>query len=195
MTMVPTHPESVVGEPSVLRWIIPAGLLPFVGPVTTAPVALQSSIDDGTIARIDVEPTAIRIRLSAGRSWRTEGDRIRRALHGALEVPDAWMPQVDATPDAILRLAVLEVIDGDVGDYIRSHGGIIELVGVSDGRVRLSLNGSCAHCPASDWTLTERVERAVRTRFPAVREVTAESDKGLAGGRRRLGIIPTRRAR
>ncbi|MFY2791729.1 NifU family protein [Rhodococcus sp. MALMAid1271] len=195
MTMVPTHPESVVGEPSVLRWIIPAGLLPFVGPVTTAPVALQSSIDDGTIARIDVEPTAIRIRLSAGRSWRTEGDRIRRALHGALAVPDAWMPQVDASPDAILRMAVLEVIDGDVGDYIRSHGGIIELVGVSDGRVRLSLNGSCAHCPASDVTLTERVERAVRTRFPAVREVTAESDKGLAGGRRLLGIIPTRRAR
>lgn len=195
MSMVPMHPETVIDEPSVLRWIIPAGLLPFVGPVTAVPAALQSSIDDGTVTRLDVEPTAVRIRLAPGRSWRTEGDRIRTALQGALEVPDAWTPQSDASPDAILRMAVLEVIDGDVGDYIRSHGGIIELVDVSDGRVRLSLNGSCSHCPASDVTLTERVESAVRSRFPAVREVTAESDKGLAGGRRLLGIMPSRRAR
>lgn len=193
MSMVPIHPQAVVDEPSVLRWIIPAGVLPFVGHVTALPPALQSSIDDGTVFRIDVEPTAVRIRLAPGRSWRAEGDQVRTSLQRALETPEAWSTDDVASPDAILRMAVNEVIDGDVGDYIRSHGGVIELVDVDDGRVQLSLTGACAHCPASGATLSGRVEAAVRNKFPAVREVVARDDRTAASGRRLLGIIPTKR--
>ncbi|MGB3770599.1 MAG: NifU family protein [Rhodococcus sp. (in: high G+C Gram-positive bacteria)] len=190
---VPIHPEAVAGDPSQLRWVVPAGTLPFVGAVSACPTELRGWVDDGTIAEVTVETTAVRIRLAPGRSWRDEGERIRTGLQGALLSPDAWSTTVAASPDTILRAAVTEVLDGDVGDYIRSHGGAVRLVDVTDGRVELSLDGACAHCPSSDATLTDRIETAVRGRYPALREVVAHGDTVASGGRRLLGLFPVRR--
>jgi len=94
------------------------------------------------------------------------------------------------------RMAVEQVIAGDVGDFVRGHGGRISLVGVDDGRVEVALGGACSHCPASELTLTERFEVVVRARCPEVREIVARDEPGqvgLTGGPRLLGILPGRR--
>ncbi len=53
--------------------------------------------------------------------------------------------------------------------YARSHGGMIELVGISeDNRVQLRLRGSCAHCPLSGYTLRHGIENRLKELVPEI---------------------------
>jgi Fe/S biogenesis protein NfuA len=192
LAVIPLHPEATVDDGRTLRWVMPPGTLGLVGPVTAAPAAVQALLDDGTLESLVVEPAAVRTTLSAGRAWRADGDRVRSALQVALATPDRWSGQPVRGPDDALRAAAQAVIDGEVGAYIRGHYGQIELLDVHDGLVEVRLSGACTHCPASDVTLTARVEAAVRALYPAVRAVTARADdRGL--GRRLLLVTPLRR--
>ena len=191
--LVPVHPETVAEDTRALRWRTPVGLLGFVGPVGTLPPALQALCDDGTVASISVEPAAVLIRLS-GEDWAAQGARVRTALQTALAAPGDWRPAAGGgSADDVLRMAVGEVIAGEVGSYVRSHGGEVTLLGVQDGEVEVSLSGACRHCPASDITLTDRFEVALRELYPQVRTVTARTDPGPAGDRRLLSLTPLRR--
>ncbi len=48
-----------------------------------------------------------------------------------------------------------------VRPLLRSHGGDVELVDLSDGVVKLKLDGSCHGCPSSSITLRNAIEEAV----------------------------------
>ncbi len=190
--LVPIHPEAVPEDPQVLRWVIPPAVLAVVGEPAGLPDPLAALVADGTVAGVAVEPTAVLVRLAAGRSWRTEGTRVRTALQAALAAPGEWCPATAQTPDEVLRFAVDQVLDGEVGDYIRSHGGQVSLRGIDDGVVRLAMSGACAHCPASGSTLTDRIETALRARCPWLERIEAESES--AGPLRRflLPLTPVR---
>ena len=191
--VVAMHPEVVEDDPRTLRWLLPAGTLGFVGEVARAPEDVWALLEDGTLDRLTVEPDAVRTRLSTDRGWRREGARVRTALQQALAEPAQWAAAGDASPDAVLRMAVEQVIAGEVGDYVRSHGGAVELLTVRDGAVEVSLSGACAHCPASELTLNQRFDRAVRARCPAVRSITARSKEPPSPGPRWLSLTPLRR--
>lgn len=191
MTLVPLHPEAVDGDPAALRWVMPAGTLPFVGAPARLPTVVRSLVEDGTIVALVVEPVAIVARLAAGASWRAAAPRVRAALSQGLADAGAWAAYDPSSgPDDVLRAAVGEVLAGEVGAYVRSHGGEVSVVSVGDDQVTLRLTGACAHCPASDLTLRERVEVAVRARYPALRSVTAtDVTPDLGRGRRRLPLL------
>lgn len=190
--LVPVHPEAVPGDDSELRWVIPAGILNFVGNATTVPPDLRELIADGTVESMIVESTAVRTRLVAGHTWRRDGARVRAALQAGLATPHQWSTTDAGSPDDVLRMAVQNVIGGEVGDYVRSHGGLIELLDVTDGHVQVRLTGACAHCPSANITLDERFETAVRARYPDLRSVTARPAPGLRGGRFRLPLTVKR---
>lgn len=196
-TPIPLHPEAVVDDERSLRWVVPAGTLGFVGEVARAPQCLQELVDDGTLGALSVEPAAVRTRLVHGQ-WRAQGQRVRSALQEALAHPVQWRPVVVGSEEDVLRMAVQEVVDGEVGDYIRSHGGQVSVVGVHGNDVEVSLSGSCSHCPASDLTLTTRLETAVRARYPALGAMTARDGGGggsvASGLRRHLSLTPLRRS-
>lgn len=91
--------------------------------------------------------------------------------------------------DAETRVRV--ALDG-VRPYLGSHGGDVELLGVSfppgsagaDGVVRLQLTGSCKSCPSSAVTLELAVETAVRAAAPEIATIevvvaTPEPEAGL----------------
>ena len=67
---------------------------------------------------------------------------------------------------------VSRALDG-VRPYLGSHGGDVQLLGISDGVVRLSLSGSCKSCPSSAVTLELAVEDAVRTAAPEIDSIEA----------------------
>ncbi len=196
--LVPLHPEPVDGDARSMRWVVPPDVLGFVGATTRLPRVLQSLLDDGTIEAVSVEPAAVLLRLRTGLTWRRDGAAVRTALQAALAAPGQWLPAHEGTSDDVLRMAVIDVIHGDVGDYVRSHGGQIELVDVRDGDVRVRMNGACTHCPASRVTLGDRFETAVRARYPHLRSVTSGGSGPDAAapsveGRRRLPLIFSRR--
>ncbi|MFI2433581.1 NifU family protein [Streptomyces sp. NPDC018693] len=172
--MVPLHPQRVPGRPDRLRWIVPAGLLTRTGRITAAPAPLAALLVDGTLAEVTVEPAAVVTRLGAGRGWSGEGARVRTALHAALADPAGWVPADEAGrpgEDAALEAAARELIAGAAGQFARSHGGAIELVGVRNGVVTVRLGGACRACPAAWGTLHQRLERQLRRRHPGPVEV------------------------
>lgn len=190
---MPVHPESVAGDDRVLRWSFPAGTVSFVGAATELPAGLQTLLDDGTLDSVAVEPAALRTTLGARHTWREQGARVRGAVQSGLGTPERWRPASGAAVgEDVLRLAVQEVIDGEVGAYIRSHGGQVELVGVAEDEVEVRLSGACSHCPASDITLTERLEVGIRELYPGLRRLSARSEAGIGTGRRMLNLFPSR---
>jgi Fe-S cluster biogenesis protein NfuA len=59
--------------------------------------------------------------------------------------------------------------------YVQADGGDIELVKVDEGTgvVSIRLQGACRGCPGAAMTLKMGIERALREREPAVKEVVA----------------------
>ena len=120
-------------------------------------------------------------------------DAIHRPALEALATGDpdhpvarALLAMYDLAPvdDAVL---VEEALD-EVRPYVESHGGQLDLLGVDDGVVRVSLSGSCQGCAGSDVTLRRRVEEVVRERYAGFRELVAEEPRvvvlPIAGMRR-----------
>lgn len=70
--------------------------------------------------------------------------------------------------------------------YLRSHGGNVELVAVSEsGSVTLKLQGSCHSCPSSAVTLQSTVEQAIYDAAPDVASIIVEgvvAEPVTAGG-------------
>lgn len=189
---MPVHPEPVADRPDLLRWVVPAGTLP-PGAVRWAPGRLGELLADGELADALAEHAALWLRLTEG-SWSERGAEVRAALQEALLDPSGWA--VDAPDDTGLRLVVEDVLNGPVGDYIRSHGGRIDVAVVRDGAVELDLTGSCGHCPAAGLTLHARIESAVRERWPdlvAVRDVTGRADHHKPMDARARRLLAARR--
>jgi NFU1 iron-sulfur cluster scaffold homolog, mitochondrial len=178
--VIPIHPQPCAGRPDTLRWVTPAGALPFTGTPATVPTALAALLDDGTLAGIRVEAAAVVTQLGAGRAWSRDGSRVRSALHAALDEPARWTPAgaPDGPDDEPLRAAARTLIDGPVGELARSHGGSVELLGVRDGIVTVRLAGACHGCPAARVTLRQRLENQLRRRCPDLRTVVDAAGSG-----------------
>lgn len=60
----------------------------------------------------------------------------------------------------------------EVRGQLMSHGGDVEFVSLSeDGVVRVRLKGACHGCPGAMMTLKSGVERYLKSKVPAVKEV------------------------
>jgi len=69
-----------------------------------------------------------------------------------------------------------------VGPYLRSHGGSVELLEITDeGVVRLQLQGSCKTCPSSTMTLKLAIEEAIHEAAPDVTAIQAEGVTAESG--------------
>lgn len=177
---VPIHPEAVAGDPATVRWVIPPGTLAVRGEIVAAPGEFGDLVAGGVLTAV-AEAGALLVRLvpsaddTSAPTWASIGPRVRTALGLALREPGAWRSSGERAPihgpDAALAEATESVIAGEAGDYVRSHGGRIELVGVGDGCVDVRLTGACGHCPAASATLHHRVETALRAAYPDLVEV------------------------
>ncbi len=63
-------------------------------------------------------------------------------------------------------------------EYIHSHDGRLEVLGVEDGMVSLRLSGSCLTCPGSALTLNLMVESALREHMPGFKGMHIEDPSG-----------------
>jgi Fe/S biogenesis protein NfuA len=188
---VPIHPEATEAA-DVLRWVFPAGTLGFVGEPVRVPDSLQDLYVAGVLTGSPVvQPEAVFLRIGDGHSWRADGPEVRRALQAALARPGEWQPPVDSSEDHVLRAAVEEILAGAVGDFVRGHGGVIEVLDVADHQVTVELGGACAGCPASGTTVQSRFETALRQRYPRLRAVVAHQAPRSRRSRL-IQLLPTR---
>lgn len=162
------HAETLARDAGAVRWVIPDAELTS-GRLRAAPGSLGELLATGVVRTAIVEPHGVVMWLAPGRSWRTEGEQVRRALTEALGATDAW--EVEPDPDGVLRQVAEDVMAGPVGDYVRSHGGGVRILDAHDGVLELEFEGACSRCPASGQTLHSRLETAIRERFPGLQEL------------------------
>lgn len=167
--MIAVHPQATT-DPAVVEWVIPAGLLDFVGQPSAVPAPVRALIDDGLVAELTVFPARIVVRLGSTHQWRTEGARVRAGLLAGLAEPSAWKPPLAVVTDP-LTAAINEVLAGEVGDYIRSHHGQAVVTSITGDSAEVSLTGTCGSCPARGATLHDRLETEVRKRYPHLSEL------------------------
>ena len=61
----------------------------------------------------------------------------------------------------------------EVAPALEMDGASLEVLDVTDGIVRLRLNGACAGCPATVMSLVLRLEQELRARAPEVEYLEA----------------------
>lgn len=167
--MIALHAERVAADARAVRWVMPAGSLP-VGRLRRAPGRLGSMLDDGTLTTGLVEHTAVWLWAGRPDSWSAVGSAVQSALCEALADPRGWV--VDPAPGEVLHLVAGDLLDGSVGDFIRSHGGTAVAERVDDGdTVTVRLGGACQNCVAADQTLALRLTEGLRRRCPDLVEV------------------------
>ena len=76
-------------------------------------------------------------------------------------------------PAADLKARVEAVLRSEVAPALELDGTAIEVLDVSAGIVQLRLNGACAGCPATIWTLIQGIEHELRLRIPEVEYLEA----------------------
>ena len=172
--LVPLHAEAVPGDARLLRWVVAPATFESSGRVAWAPDPLGAMLRGANPVSLDIEPGGGSL-LAAVRDagdWARAGSALRTALHEALLEPGAWILSTAPEPasavglDGLVRAAVQEVLAGRLGDFIRSHGGAVDVLGVDRGVVSVRFRGVCEGCPISGVIERVRLERAVRERCP-----------------------------
>ncbi len=70
-----------------------------------------------------------------------------------------------------------------VRPYLRSHGGNVEIVQISETSVRLRLQGSCHSCPSSATTMKTTIEEAIYQAAPDLQTIEVDdSDSSTVNG-------------
>ena len=77
--------------------------------------------------------------------------------------------------DSVAR-AVQEVLDSQINPGVGTHGGMVSLVEVKDGKAYMRFGGGCQGCAAVDVTLKQGVERAVLSAVPSVSAIVDVTD-------------------
>lgn len=54
-----------------------------------------------------------------------------------------------------------------------ADGGNVELVDVTEGVVKVRLQGACSGCPMSEMTLKMGIERVIKQELPEIKEVVS----------------------
>jgi Fe-S cluster biogenesis protein NfuA len=65
----------------------------------------------------------------------------------------------------------VEVVLDEIRPMLKADGGDVELIDVSNGVVKVRLQGACAGCPMSQMTLRNGIERVLKERIPEVQSV------------------------
>lgn len=105
------------------------------------------------------------------RSWRGEiflesvaRDEMAGTLLAVYELGES--PDVEAEAEAAVAAAMEEV-----RPIVESHGGAIEVAGITDGVVKVRMKGTCDGCPSSSATLTYGLEEALRRHWTGFRRL------------------------
>lgn len=181
------HPQAVPGEPLAVRWVTETGLP--AGSVLSAPGTVGPLLEYGVLAKVFVDPKSVWTWLAEPQTWTENGPRIRDAVSAALDL-DGW--QISDGDAELLCLIARDVLDGELSSYVASHGGHIIVSATTKDTLRLDFQGACEDCPAAGSTLHDRIETAVRARYPQLARVEREQPEHPKRGF--LGLpIPGRR--
>ena len=136
-----------------------------------APLAKQL-LDLPYIAQVNITGQVVTLTGDNVESWPAIGKEIGGVIRSQLESGEAPVTEeVMDTGNSELFDQVNELIKNDVNPSIASHGGIITLHNVSDGKAYVTMGGGCQGCSASSVTLKQGVESYIVAKVDEVNEI------------------------
>ncbi len=141
-----------------------------------APLAKQL-LDLPYIAEVNITGQVVTLTGNNVESWPAIGKEIGGVIRTQLESGEAPVTEeVMDTGNSELFDQVNELIKNDVNPGIASHGGVITLHNVSDGKAYVTMSGGCQGCSASSITLKQGVESYVVAKVDGVNEIVDITD-------------------
>ena len=78
--------------------------------------------------------------------------------------------------DEEIKTKVQEILDSEINPVVASHGGVVDLLDVKEGRIYLKMGGGCQGCGQASVTLKQGVEASIRQALPEVEEILDQTD-------------------
>ena len=104
---------------------------------------------------------------------------LRAAVPQVTDVKVVWPGMTSATTGAgDLTERVRQILHAEVNPAIAAHGGRVSLVDVTDGRVRIRMEGGCQGCSLAEVTIRQGIERLLRARLPEIAGIIDTTDHG-----------------
>jgi len=105
-------------------------------------------------------------------SWPAVGKEIGGVIREQIKSGEpAVTEEVMSAGNSVLFDQVNELIKNDVNPSIASHGGIITLHSVKDGKAYVTMGGGCQGCSASSVTLKQGVESYIVAKVDEINEI------------------------
>ena len=92
------------------------------------------------------------------------------------EIPKKESSNGPAANDSDVVIRIKELLENYVKPAVEMDGGAISFKDYDNGKVSLSLQGSCSGCPSSMITLKSGIEGMMKRMIPEVKEVVAVAD-------------------
>ena len=131
------------------------------------------------VQRVEVEGASIYVTRSTDVDWSALKAPIAVASRDVLDREALPLGQRSGAPkgeDALLFLAVADLLDREANPAIASHGGSVAVERVENSDVYLRMSGGCQGCAASSATLRQGIETMLRAGLPAIGEIIDLTD-------------------
>ena len=129
------------------------------------------------IAGVSISGSAVTLTGDNVESWPAIGKEIGGVIREQIKTGEpAVEEEVMDIGDADLFTQVNLLIKNDVNPSIASHGGVITLHSVNDGKAFVTMGGGCQGCSASSITLKQGVESYIVAKVDGVNEIVDMTD-------------------
>jgi Fe-S cluster biogenesis protein NfuA len=131
------------------------------------------------VGEVLVNHDVVRLSLIGDADWETRIPLVGMAIRDALASGEALISEavVDSLlPPEEIRRRVQQVLDTIINPAVASHGGVVNLLDVSNNAVFLEFGGGCQGCGMVSVTLKYGVERTIREEVPEVGEILDTTD-------------------
>jgi NFU1 iron-sulfur cluster scaffold homolog, mitochondrial len=131
------------------------------------------------VSEVLINNDTVRISLAGDADWESKIPRVGVAIRDALAsgLPLISEAVVDSQMEpAEMRRRVQQVLDTIINPAVAAHGGVVNLLDVSNNTVFLEFGGGCQGCGMVSVTLKYGVERTIRDEVPEVGEILDTTD-------------------
>ncbi len=106
--------------------------------------------------------------------WAVESLPEKEGTEGKTPAQKALLQSLGhAEPQNELEFKIVQALDDYIRPAVESDGGAIDFRSFSEGRLEVTLRGSCSGCPSSVVTLKNGIETLMQNMVPEVKEVVA----------------------
>lgn len=142
---------------------------------------IDALFDVEGVAAVRVSGSSLTITKDVVTPWQELAKEIGKTIRSTLRQDEA--PISEAAVDAVrhapagdLEATVVRLFEEHINPALAMHGGYVRLIRVEDRDVHLEMGGGCQGCAASQATLRQGIESAIREVAPQVRQIVDVTD-------------------